>query len=615
MKQFRESSGAYDAPYRRGRIQEVGAKMSGAFIRRLTIERFRGIETLSWYPMPGVNIILGGGDVGKTTVLDAVGLLFSPSNYAVISDADYYGRDVESGFRIEAVVSLPPSSRIDRQAKPAWAWEWDPQRNDAVVPEVGSEGVTSTGDPVYRLRVEGTEELDLLHQIVQPDGSLDPLYPSVRRAIGLLRLGGDDRNDRDLRLVHGSVLDRLISDKGLRARVTRELASREVEGELREEAKQRLDALEAAFRKRALPSGLGLGVTGGQGASVGAMIGLTATREGVALPLASWGAGTRRVASLAIAEQTEGQFPIILVDEVERGLEPYRQRVLMGQLANRSSQAFLTTHSPAVISGADGARLWHMDASARIGALRGEAVTRQRRQEPEAFLARLAIVAEGATEVGFVRYLLERGLGARLEEYGVYVIDGGGQERSLALLGGLARGGVHFAGFLDTEEHRKHPKLWRDIEAQLGDLVFRWKQGCTEENVILVVPDDELEEFIKDPEDEKTGDRLRTLAERLGEEEKSFAHLREAAGDRLRAIVVEAATGRVPPEVDSATAKSWRKHGQRWFKSTDGGRELAVKLVAMQDTVSGSVTAEIRAFLDAIVSRARGSAEGGAVGG
>jgi len=41
-------------------------------ILRLTIERFRGIETLIWYPEPGVNVILGGGDVGKTTILDAI---------------------------------------------------------------------------------------------------------------------------------------------------------------------------------------------------------------------------------------------------------------------------------------------------------------------------------------------------------------------------------------------------------------------------------------------------------------------------------------------------------------------------------------------------------------
>ncbi len=38
-----------------------------AIVRQLHIERFRGIESLKWNPASGMNVILGGGDVGKTT--------------------------------------------------------------------------------------------------------------------------------------------------------------------------------------------------------------------------------------------------------------------------------------------------------------------------------------------------------------------------------------------------------------------------------------------------------------------------------------------------------------------------------------------------------------------
>ena len=89
-------------------------------IRRLTIERFRGIEKLVWYPEPGVNVILGGGDVGTTTILDAIALLLSPTNTTVLSDADYWRRDVEKGFCIEAVMSLPETCGINQQRKNAW---------------------------------------------------------------------------------------------------------------------------------------------------------------------------------------------------------------------------------------------------------------------------------------------------------------------------------------------------------------------------------------------------------------------------------------------------------------------------------------------------------------
>ena len=44
--------------------------MSGsAIIRQLSIERFRGIKNLKWNPADGMNVLLGGGDVGKTTLL------------------------------------------------------------------------------------------------------------------------------------------------------------------------------------------------------------------------------------------------------------------------------------------------------------------------------------------------------------------------------------------------------------------------------------------------------------------------------------------------------------------------------------------------------------------
>jgi len=76
--------------------------MSASTIIRLTIERFRGIEALTWLPAKGTNLILGGGDAGKTTILDAIALLVSPTNTTTLSDADYFGRKLAECFKIEA---------------------------------------------------------------------------------------------------------------------------------------------------------------------------------------------------------------------------------------------------------------------------------------------------------------------------------------------------------------------------------------------------------------------------------------------------------------------------------------------------------------------------------
>ena len=112
----------------------------GPRIRRLTIERFRGIEHLDWYPEAGVNIILGGGDVGKSTVLDAIGLLLHPTNTTVLTDADHWRRDVKNGFS-QAVMSLPDSCEINQQTKHVWPWEWDGK--EAKLPAIDRDPATT----------------------------------------------------------------------------------------------------------------------------------------------------------------------------------------------------------------------------------------------------------------------------------------------------------------------------------------------------------------------------------------------------------------------------------------------------------------------------------------
>ena len=333
--------------------------------------------------------------------------------------------------------------------------------------------------------------------------------------------------------------------------------------------------LDQAFKNRRLPGDLDLAITGAHGLSISALIGLTAECEGVQLPLASWGAGTRRFAALAIAEENQGEAPITLVDEVERGLEPYRQRVLISTLQNGKSQTFVTTHSPSVLAAASESAVWYVDQAGSLGSFDAVKIDRHRRTDPEAFFARLTVIAEGVTERGFVIALLEKALGSSLSQHGVYVADAGGNESALNLLEALERGGLTFAGFADEEG--KFPSRWREVQAHLGDLLFRWRAGCLEENIIGAVPNEKLESLLIDPDEDKTGRRLRTLADRLSMDQKEFEGLKAAAGSRLRDVILEAALGKVPAD-DTIDKKAYSKHGQTWFKSVKGGRELAQKL-------------------------------------
>lgn len=545
-------------------------------IYKLTIQRYRGIKHLSWRPARGVNLILGGGDVGKTTILDAINLLLSPTNSASVLDSDYNLRDEEAEFSIEAVMALPSGGGINQLTKPSWPWNWNGL--DAIMP-AHDENSAPTGEEVYVLRVRGTPDLELSYEIVQPSGTTETLPVSFRRAIGLVRLSGDDRNDRDLRLVQGSALDRLLTDKGLRSRMASKLAENDVRSELSDDARQALTDLDDAFRKRKLPDDLDIAVTGGQGPSIASLVGLTAKRETVQLPLSSWGAGTRRLSALAIAEQIQGGNPITVVDEVERGLEPYRQRILMARLQAATSQAFITTHSPAAISAAAKASLWYMDQTGGLGQLTGAKVAKLRADDPDAFLARLTVVAEGVTEVGFVRSLLTMALASELQPFGFHVADGGGHDTTIELLKSLSKAGMQFGGFADEEG--RHSGSWDEVQKRLGPLLFRWESGDIESNIVDALADDRIEAFITDPEDEKTGRRLRSLAMRLKIGPKDFASIKAAAGSEFKRFIKEAAGGTVPEGTPEAEKKTYSKQSQDWFKTERGGRELAAKLFGL----------------------------------
>src|SRR5258708_5415425 len=148
-------------------------------VRQVAIERFRGIKHLRWKPSGGLNIVLGGGDTGKSTVLDAIALLFSPSTTTVLTDADYFGRNVADGFCIEAVVTLPERVGISTQAKLAWPWEWDGE--NAIVADIDAD--PPADDPVYRVRLRRTEDLEVVYQIILRNDDVDHFHFAISRAV------------------------------------------------------------------------------------------------------------------------------------------------------------------------------------------------------------------------------------------------------------------------------------------------------------------------------------------------------------------------------------------------------------------------------------------------
>ena len=82
-----------------------------ARIRLIEIENFRGISSLSWIPSPGLNCLIGPGDSGKSTILDAVDLCLGARRSIQFSDADFHRANTDKPMEIRITLGDLPAER------------------------------------------------------------------------------------------------------------------------------------------------------------------------------------------------------------------------------------------------------------------------------------------------------------------------------------------------------------------------------------------------------------------------------------------------------------------------------------------------------------------------
>jgi putative ATP-dependent endonuclease of the OLD family len=75
-----------------------------AQIRKLEVRNFRSIRLLTWFPTTGVNCLVGPGDSGKSTILDAIDLCIGARRTIQFTDADF--TDLKVDEPIEITITL-----------------------------------------------------------------------------------------------------------------------------------------------------------------------------------------------------------------------------------------------------------------------------------------------------------------------------------------------------------------------------------------------------------------------------------------------------------------------------------------------------------------------------
>lgn len=323
-------------------------------IRQLTIERYRGVKHLQIHP-GACTVMLGPNNSGKSTVLEALDLLLHPGRgrpRPAPQEVDYYRRNPDAGFEIEAVLgNLPVEFRAEvHQHLEGWR-----AQDRQLVPEPDGEGV----EPIVRVRVSGTPEFEHLHEFAKPEAHGAHFYPRLREQVSWVFDGRRRDPARQLFFYQGGLLDRLFADADLDPAMAA----------LRDAVRQGTDAVnedEAVdFVLGNLSSDLKeLGLLTEEKGVVfdpnavsrrnllqTLRLALQAS-EDLAIPLASQGRGAQRLVLVAVllrlAEAT-GRRIVGAFEEPEEALEPLRQvhlASMLTRIVDGGGQIFLVTHSP-----------------------------------------------------------------------------------------------------------------------------------------------------------------------------------------------------------------------------------------------------------------------------
>ncbi|MFT4503158.1 ATP-dependent nuclease [Caballeronia sp. 15711] len=460
------------------------------------IKNFRGISELTWTPQPGINCLIGPGDGGKTTILDAIDLLFTERQNVTFDDLDFFDASPTNHICIAAVVvNLPDQLLRDNKyglLLGGWKaetseWRSEPSEAEGFRPALTLQlEVDATLEPVWYIPNQLDPE-DRTKRVKHPD----------RKLMAPARLGV--YADRHLSWGRGSALSRVGEHPERLPADLNELlrAARDTFAERSSETFKEVIETVAPDIAR-----LGVKANNKFAANLD-HTSFSANASGVALhdgnvPLRCLGTGSSRLAVAALQSAESAGRHIFLVDELEFGLEPHRISLLVSHLRTRvkaAGQVFVTTHSTTTLREVRFDEVFLCRRNARNGTVSVASVgstgtpvlsaKQYVRDKGEALLARSVLVCEGQTEIALLKGYAE---GAELPFHAnnVVLVDGGGETAPDVALH-FASLGYRTALFTDSDTQLTPARKDALFEALLRH--FQWGDGrCTEQELFMGTP-------------------------------------------------------------------------------------------------------------------------------
>ncbi|KKY74713.1 ATP-dependent nuclease [Klebsiella michiganensis] len=557
-------------------------------ICKIEIQNFRTIQLLNWQPSPGLNCLIGPGDSGKTTILDAIDLCLGARRNISFADTDFYGLDVTQPISITLTLGSLPDAlmRLDSYGNYLQAFN----RANGLVTEEPEQGL----ETVLCLRLMVDSELEpvwsLVSQRAQAQGQERNIAWKDRLLLAPARLG--TYASSNLSWTRGSVLNRLTAERpNLGAELAN--AARQARNGFGGQAGVQLAATLQIVNQKANELGVPVGgstqaLLDAHAVSIGD--GAIALHDATGVPLRSLGTGSSRLMVAGMQRAAALQASVVLVDEVEYGLEPHRLTRLLNSLGAKENppplQVFLTTHSPVAVRELNGNQLFVVRKSPdgahqvlQVGV--ADDIQSTVRADPEAFLARSVIVCEGASEVGLIRgldHFWTNANGASMLAAGTAYVNVGGGEPDRCFVRGLALRQLGYRVLVMVDADKPPTAATVQAYVDAGGEYITWREGrALEDELFLSLPDAGV-------------DALLQRAIDLVEEDLVAAHIQTQSNGQLTLAQIRQQRQQLGVPYPLATRQllglAARNRRNGWFKSVTKFEDVARDILGPYSQIS-----------------------------
>ncbi|MGV1963819.1 ATP-dependent nuclease [Rhizobium rhizogenes] len=452
-------------------------------VRLLEIANFRAIKKLRWLPGPGVNCLVGPGDSGKSTILDAIDLCLGARRSLSFTDTDFHGIDFNQPIRISVTLGAldDPLKNIDAYGDFLVGFN---AVTGIVEAEPGA-GLETALTLQLTVQSDLEPEWSLVSPRAQAAGRTRNLSWADRTRIAPARLGG--AGDSHLTWRRGSVLSKITEGKADTSseltRLAREMRDAFDQEKLKE-LEGSLKIVTAAADEMGVPVGAAVQALIDAG-SISFTGGSISLHDESGIPLRSLGLGSSRLLIAALQRKAAEKATTFLIDELEYGLEPHRIIRLLGALGAKEEvppmQVFATSHSPTTVTELSAHQLHivrHKDhehvvtRASDAGNVQGTI-----RAHAHALLATSIVVCEGGSEIGLMRGLDQHFTGTgelSLAACGATLVNGNGDE-TFSRANALQSLGYRVAILRDSD--KAAPAAAEAAFLAGGGQVFAWGGG------------------------------------------------------------------------------------------------------------------------------------------